>query len=293
MTHTFTPQTVEELCQIVQNGELIFAENLNSFPPMKVSEEDAHKLVLLNRSQINQLIEIQPQNQTVTVGAGMKLSDLKQHLYAHQQVLPIRFNDYFSAPMLRNPNHIYELIDSNLPHTLSAQHGSWRDWILEAKIVLADGNCVKSGAKVVKSVSGYDLHKLVIGARASLGLVVEVTLRTIPFLALQTPEMETREGIEHQYPQFRYQRVSRKNWEKLCDWVRSQCDSYSLDHAASQAMYLVTPVSEQPTYPEETSWVWHDNFIEAIPSDVATLMKRAKQVFDPTNKLNPGVFGFL
>ncbi|HLO99305.1 MAG TPA: FAD-binding oxidoreductase [Fimbriimonas sp.] len=292
MSHVLKPGTTEELCQIVQESDLVFADNVLVFPNQTMVVEP-RKLTIVSRSQLDSLIDIQPQNQTVTVGAGMKLSDLKQHLFAHQQVIPIRFNDYFSAPMKSNVNHLYELIDRDLPHTLMAQHGSWSDWILEAKIVLADGTCVKSGAKVVKSVSGYDLHKLLIGARASLGLVVEVTLRTIPFPSLQPPNVETKEAELPHQTVLKYQRVCQSDWALLCDWVRANTTSYSLDHASQQAFFPIPPGSEAPRFMGEITWDWRYGVSESIAPDVAKLMNRAKQVFDPTNKLNPGVFGFL
>src|SRR5476651_1570951 len=78
----------------------------------------------------------------------------------------------------------------NLPHTLQAQYGSWRDWILGMRVVQADGTFAKCGSKAVKNVAGYDVQKLMIGARGTLGLIAEVTLRTFPVKALPASEVQ-------------------------------------------------------------------------------------------------------
>jgi glycolate oxidase FAD binding subunit len=44
-------------------------------------------------------------------------------------------------------------------------------------IVLADGTIALTGGKVVKNVAGYDLHKLMIGAFGTLGVVTSVNFR--------------------------------------------------------------------------------------------------------------------
>ena len=61
-------------------------------------------------------------------------------------------------------------------------YGTIRDYLIGIKVVLPDGRLVKAGGKVVKNVAGYDLPKVFIGARRTLGIVVEATfkLRPIP-----------------------------------------------------------------------------------------------------------------
>ena len=72
------------------------------------------------------------------------------------------------------------LILLGLPHGGEATWGTWRDWILGATMATADGETVRSGARVVKSVAGYDAHKLLVGSRGALLIPVEVALRTFP-----------------------------------------------------------------------------------------------------------------
>jgi FAD/FMN-containing dehydrogenase len=55
-----------------------------------------------------------------------------------------------------------------------------RDWALGLKIILASGEVIRTGGKVVKNVAGYDLTKLFIGGRGSLGVIVEATFKVLP-----------------------------------------------------------------------------------------------------------------
>ena len=63
---------------------------------------------------------------------------------------------------------------------LSEFFGPARAQVLGLRAVLADGSCVRFGGKVVKNVAGYDLTKAFVGARGTLGLVVEAHLRVRP-----------------------------------------------------------------------------------------------------------------
>jgi glycolate oxidase FAD binding subunit len=58
--------------------------------------------------------------------------------------------------------------------------GALRDTVLEAEIVTGDGRLVRSGARTVKNVTGYDLHRLVVGSLGTLGVIVQVALKVRP-----------------------------------------------------------------------------------------------------------------
>ena len=58
--------------------------------------------------------------------------------------------------------------------------GRIRDSVLQLRYVSADGKIITSGAPVVKNVSGFNLHKLMVGSFGTLGLFAEATIRTNP-----------------------------------------------------------------------------------------------------------------
>ena len=60
------------------------------------------------------------------------------------------------------------------------RYGPVRDHVLELRYVAHDGRLIRSGAPVVKNVSGFDLVRLMVGSLGTLGLIAEVVLRTYP-----------------------------------------------------------------------------------------------------------------
>src|SRR6266508_4446076 len=48
------------------------------------------------------------------------------------------------------------------------------------EVITGDGRLVRSGARTVKSVTGYDLHKLMTGSLGTLGVIVQVALKVRP-----------------------------------------------------------------------------------------------------------------
>src|SRR5688572_12451185 len=116
---------------------------------------------------------------TATVQAGMTLSSLEQLLRHAGQWLPI------DPPQFGSPT-IADLLAYELSGSRRLGYGTIRDYLIGIKVALPEGQLIKAGGKVVKNVAGYDLCKLFIGARHSLGIIVEATFKLRPL-----PEAES------------------------------------------------------------------------------------------------------
>ena len=105
----------------------------------------------------------------LSVEAGARLRDVQAALAAHDQWLPLDppFADATIGGVLAT--------NSSGPRRLG--YGTSRDLVLGVRVVGARGQVTKSGGRVVKNVSGYDLHRPQVGAFGSLGVIIEAHLR--------------------------------------------------------------------------------------------------------------------
>lgn len=60
------------------------------------------------------------------------------------------------------------------------RHGPVRHHVLGARVLLADGTIAKSGGRLVKNVTGFDLQRLYTGSHGTLCVILEVALRLFP-----------------------------------------------------------------------------------------------------------------
>jgi glycolate oxidase FAD binding subunit len=118
------------------------------------------------------LIAYEPEDMTVTIGAGLRFEEL-------DAVLAERGQECALDP--RDPNAtVGGLLACGLSGIRRLRHGPIRDHVLEVRFVTADGRVVKGGGPTVKNVTGYDLPRLMVGAFGTLGVLVQVTLRCRP-----------------------------------------------------------------------------------------------------------------
>ncbi len=133
----------------------------------------AETQVTLSTRKLDKLIDYQPEDLTVTVGAGMTLARLQEILGEHGQMLPL------DPPDLPGQT-LGGVLATNRSGPRRLLYGTARDLLIGCRFVLADGSIGHSGGRVVKNVAGYDLHKLFIGSYGTLGLLTEVTFKIVP-----------------------------------------------------------------------------------------------------------------
>jgi FAD/FMN-containing dehydrogenase len=122
---------------------------------------------------LDRLLAHTPEDMTVTVEAGLRLSALQATLHQRGQWLPI-------DPSNPDDLTIGALLATNASGPRRFGHGTIRDYLIGLQAALADGRLIRSGGKVVKNVAGYDLMKLFVGDHGSLGIIVEATFKLLP-----------------------------------------------------------------------------------------------------------------
>jgi glycolate oxidase FAD binding subunit len=130
--------------------------------------------VALDLRSLDQLVEYEPADLTVTVEAGMELDRLASKLRERGQMLPL-------GTSRDRRTTIGGVLATNL-HSPGFRHmyGAARDLCIGMTVALPNGDIVKSGGRVVKNVAGYDMGKLHIGALGTLGVILQASLKVVP-----------------------------------------------------------------------------------------------------------------
>lgn len=129
--------------------------------------------VVLHTRRWSSIVEWEPADLTVSVGAGITLAAVQAALAAQGQEIPI------DAPCADRAT-LGGLVAVNTSGPRRWLHGSWRDLIVGMHMALADGSVIKSGGRVVKNVQGYDLGKLFTGSLGTLGVIALLNLKLAP-----------------------------------------------------------------------------------------------------------------
>lgn len=129
--------------------------------------------LVLSTSRLDQVLEYEPADLTVTVEAGIRLAALQAKLAEHGQYLSL-------DPPYADRCTIGGITATNASGPSRLRFGGARDLVLGMRVVQSSGTVVKSGGKVVKNVAGYDLNKLYLGSFGTLGVITEVSLKLQP-----------------------------------------------------------------------------------------------------------------
>ncbi|HXP93706.1 MAG TPA: FAD-binding oxidoreductase [Candidatus Binatia bacterium] len=152
--------------------------------------------VTISTAKLNTVIEYDPRDLTIALGAGVTLRSLAATLAKHGQFVPI------DAP---HPDRatIGGTLAAGWIGPRRATYGRPRDYVIGTTAALADGTLSSAGGMVVKNVTGYDVSKLFVGSLGTLGALVRVNLKALP--APQTmrvaiaslPELTRERALEH------------------------------------------------------------------------------------------------
>jgi glycolate oxidase FAD binding subunit len=143
----------------------------------------------LHTGALDRVVEFSPHDLTVTVEAGITLEALQGELAKAKQFLPL---DPFGGP----GHTIGGLLASGWSGPLRLRYGTARDYLVGLRVALPDGKLARSGGRVVKNVSGYDLNKLHLGALGTLGVIVEASFKLYPMPLREITVRRQADGFE-------------------------------------------------------------------------------------------------
>ena len=129
--------------------------------------------IVLNFSKMSKILEINPENMTATVQPGVILGDFQKEVEKYGLFYP-------PDPSNLAVSTIGGSIAQSSGGAKSFKYGTTKDYVLDLKVVMADGRILKTGANTIKNATGYNLTSLFVGSEGTLGIVVEATLKLIP-----------------------------------------------------------------------------------------------------------------
>jgi glycolate oxidase FAD binding subunit len=135
---------------------------------------------VLDLSALHGVTSYEPNELIITVEAGAPLADVLSLIDSKNQ--QFAFEPMDTAPLLGTAElgTIGGMIGAGLAGPRRIKAGGARDHLLGAHAVSGFGDSFKTGGKVVKNVTGYDLCKLLAGSWGTLAVMTEVTLKVMP-----------------------------------------------------------------------------------------------------------------
>ena len=185
------PANEAELCEVLRFAQAErkrvlptgFASKLEWLP--KLDDVD----FALSTRRLDEVVAYEPGDGTLTALAGSRLADLERTVAQGRHHL---------TPQVSGAEN------ATLGGVLAAGQSGWdraargtpSHHILGMRVALADGRVVSSGGRLVKNVTGFDMHRVYAGSRGSLCVILEASLRLFPAHQLSFSIRQSCESLD-------------------------------------------------------------------------------------------------
>jgi len=170
-----SPATTEEVSRVMQ---MAYQEEIAVVPRGMGSGLAAASVpfsggIALSLTRMNRILEIDEENMTASIEAGVITAYL-------QEVVEAKGLFYPPDPASRRHSTLGGNVACNAGGPRCLKYGVTGDYVLGLTVVLADGRVLKTGGKAIKKVTSYSLPQLFVGSEGTLGVITEVLLKLIP-----------------------------------------------------------------------------------------------------------------
>jgi glycolate oxidase FAD binding subunit len=174
--------------------------------------------ITLDLSGLTGVILYEPEELVLSARAGTPIAEIERLVADNGQELAFEPADY--GPLLGGvpgAGTIGGVLSTNLSGPRRIRAGAARDHFLGVSAVSGRGETFKSGGRVVKNVTGYDLCKLMAGSWGTLGVMTDVTIKTLPQAETEATVLLT--GLD-----------DRRAAQAMADAMGSSCDVSGATH---------------------------------------------------------------
>jgi glycolate oxidase FAD binding subunit len=185
------PHSASEISEIIHiaNAEKLAIIACGAKTKLAIGATPARYDLALDCSRMSSVLDYEPRDLTLGVEPGITFAELSKILAAEKQFLPL-------APPFADCATIGGILAANSASPLRHMFGGIRDFVLGMEFVAGYGAQSKSGGRVVKNVTGYDLHKGLVGSLGTLAVITRVNFKTFPLPPVQAAFSAAFENFE-------------------------------------------------------------------------------------------------
>ena len=128
--------------------------------------------IVLGVDEMKEIVELDEKNLTLRVQPGVLTKEVHDFCAAHNFYYPPEPSSYKYSTIGGN-------IAENAGGIRAVKYGVTSDYVLGLEVVLANGDVIHTGGKLIKNVTGYNMTQLFVGSEGTLGIITEATLKVI------------------------------------------------------------------------------------------------------------------
>ncbi|SDS48206.1 glycolate oxidase [Paenibacillaceae bacterium GAS479] len=169
------PQSTEQVVQIMKalTDHLVPVVGRGSGSNLCGGTVPVQGGIVMVMHRMNRILEVDLENLTATVQPGLITQDFTEYVESLGLFYP-------PDPSSMKISTIGGNISENSGGLRGLKYGTTKDYVLGLEAVMASGEIIRTGGKLVKDVAGYDLTKLLVGSEGTLAIITEATLKLVP-----------------------------------------------------------------------------------------------------------------
>ncbi len=189
--HLVAPETSQDVADCLAE----VADRRNSVAPvgggtaLGLGNVPKHIDIALSTHRLGNVLDYEPMDLVLSVGAGAQFGDVQAILAEHGQTIPIE------APHDADAT-VGGLIATALAGPRRLGSGTLRDLLIGISVAHPSGTVTKAGGMVVKNVTGFDLTRLYLGSLGTLGIIVSANFKVLPLPRSETTVLAQVPDVE-------------------------------------------------------------------------------------------------